>query len=77
MAAASFEPCSGCAKTRDRLVAGRCLFGFESDDLHFGGREEGCEGWLEDMEDGEQHALRAAHDEEPDVFGLLGPRCRR
>lgn len=56
MAAASFEPCSGCAKTRDRLVAGRCLFGFESDDLHFGGREEGCEGWLEDMEDGEQHA---------------------
>ncbi|KAI0776533.1 hypothetical protein BD413DRAFT_520382 [Trametes elegans] len=53
----SLVPCSGSANTRETLVAGRCLFGFESEDLHFGDERE--ERLLEDMEDGEHNEQHA------------------
>ena len=39
---------------KETLVAGRCLFGLDSEDRHLGVERE--ESWLEDMEDDEQHA---------------------
>ena len=52
-------PCSGCAKTRETLVAGRCRFGVDSEDRHLGvdGRVC-CWGPGEDMERGEDDGER-------------------